>query len=456
MSLYGAMLSGVSGLSAQSQAMGIIADNISNVNTIGYKETRAKFSTLVTESATVSAYSPGGVSSAPFAQIDKQGLLQSSSSPTDLAINGDGFFVVNALANPTATNGTYMYTRAGSFVPDENGDLKNAGGYYLQGWPIDSSGNIPSNRSDLTVLETVNITGLTGTASPTTSIALAANLQASQTVNSSIGSYTAGDLADGTITPDFERSVKIVDSQGGNRTMTFGYLKSATANQWYVEVYIEPDTDADATAHPDGVVASGTVAFNTDGTYDIGATALVDGGGSGITPSGVNFPLTVTWASSLGLANNSINLDLGTDNSNDGLTQFDTASNLTSAIVDGNIFGDLKGVKVSEKGVVTALFDNGTSTDIYKLPVATFSNANGLGNQNGNAYIETEASGQFNLLEAGIGGSGTVAPASLEGSTVDLAREFSDMIVTQRAYSASGKIITTSDQMLEELIRLKR
>lgn len=456
MSLYGAMLSGVSGLSAQSQAMGIIADNISNVNTIGFKETRAKFSTLVTESTTISSYSPGGVSSAPFAQIDKQGLLQSSSSPTDLAINGDGFFVVNSLASPTSTSGTYMYTRAGSFVPDENGDLKNAAGYYLQGWPIDSSGNIPTNRSDLTVLDTVSITGLTGTASPSTSIALTGNLQASQTVNGSIGTYTAGDMATGTFTPDFERSVKIVDSQGGNRTLTFGYLKSATANQWYMEAYIQPSSDALAASHPNGVVASGTVAFNTDGTYDLGTTSLVDGGGAAITPSGVNFPLTIDWAASLGLASNSINLDLGTDASNDGLTQFDTASNLKSAIVDGNIFGALKGVQVNKDGVVTALFDNGTSTDIYKLPVATFANSNGLGNQNGNAYIETEYSGQFNLLEAGIGGAGTVAPASLEGSTVDLAREFSDMIVTQRAYSASGKIITTSDQMLEELIRLKR
>lgn len=458
MSIYGAMLSGVSGLSAQSQAMGMIADNISNVNTIGYKGTYAKFSTLVTESATTSSYSPGGVTSTPQSLIDQQGLLQSTSSATDIAINGDGFFVVNSLASPTATSGTYMYTRAGSFAPDEDGKLRNAAGLYLQGWAIDSNGNIPSNRSDLTVLQTVNIKGLTGSVVPTTSVGIQANLQASQSVNSAVsgGSYSVGDIATDTVTADFERSVQIVDSKGGARTLTYGFLKSTTANQWLVEIFVEPTSEALSSAHPNGIVASGTVAFNTDGSWDLGATSLVDGGSSSISPSSGDFPLTIQWATSLGLANSSISLDLGTDDDTNGLSQYDTASNLIGTTVNGSIFGSLKGVSINDQGVITALFDNGSTQDIYKLPIATFPNANGLGNQNGNAYIETDLSGGFNLLEAGSGGAGTVVPSSLENSTVDLAEEFSRMIVTQRAYSASGKIITTADEMLEELLRLKR
>jgi flagellar hook protein FlgE len=391
--------------------------------------------------------------------IDNQGLLQSSSSATDLAINGTGFFVVNKLATPTATTGTYMYTRAGSFVPDEDGNLRNAAGYYLQGWPIDSSGNIPSNRSDLTVLDTVNIRGLTGTASATTSVSIQANLQASQSVNAAVSgaTYTVGDIATDTVTADFERSVEIVDSQGGSRTMTMGFLKDTTANEWLVEIFIEPSTDSVLGAtHPNGLVASGTVAFNTDGTWDLANTALVDGAGAAIAASGGDFPLSITWATALGLANSSVTLDLGTDADNDGMTQFDTASNLISTTVNGSVFGSLMGVQVDEDGIVTALFDNGTTQDIYKLAVATFPNPNGLGNQAGNGYIETESSGDFNLQEAGTGGSGTVAPSTLESSTVDLAEEFANMIVTQRAYSASGKIITTADEMLDELIRLKR
>ncbi len=579
MSIYGAMLSGVSGLASQSQAMGMIADNISNVNTIGYKSTKAKFFTLVTEAATTSSYSPGGVKSTPYAMVDKQGLLQSSSSATDLAINGSGFFVVNTLSAPTATTGTYEFTRAGSFSPDQDGNLKNAAGLYLQGWEIDSSGNIPANRSDLTVLDTVSIRGLTGTAQATTAVSLQANLQSSQSVtltkvsdtsssfsttattvlgngagtgvvtgltdldsfsitngsNSATFVYdstptssqfstltelaalinattglsasitgtssdatitvqgddldsslvitnvvgsggtelfggsspittaavyapltSATNMASGTITPDFQRSVQIVDSQGGNKTMTYSFLKNGIANEWQVEVHIEPASNALSSAHPDGIVAYGTMAFNTDGTWNASGTSLYDGTGSAISASSGDYSVTVQWDTSLGLADNTISLDFGTDASNDGLTQFDTASNLISSTVDGSIFGALKGVSVNEDGVVTALFDNGTKRDIYKLPIADFPNPNGLGSQNGNAYIQTDASGDFNLLESGIGGSGTVVPSSLESSTVDLAEEFSNMIVTQRAYSASGKIITTADEMLDELIRLKR
>ena len=165
--LYGALFSGVTGLFVQSQAMGMISDNITNVNTVGYKRSHAQFATMVTQSVTQTSYSPGGVQTRPQLLVDQQGLLQSSSSDTDLAINGRGFFVVNELSNPTPTEGEFMFTRAGSFVPDKDGNLRNSAGLFLQAWPIDSAGNIPTNQSDVAQLETVNISGLTGTAEPT-------------------------------------------------------------------------------------------------------------------------------------------------------------------------------------------------------------------------------------------------------------------------------------------------
>src|SRR5690606_550113 len=167
MSLTAAMFSGVSGLAAQSMAMATIADNISNTNTIGYKGTKAIFSTLVTESATDTNYTAGGVQVHPRAQIDRQGLVNGSTIDTHMAIAGDGFFVVSSSPNPGATGANYVFTRAGTFEPDANGLLRNAQGYYLQGWEIDPEGNIPANRSDLAALTPVNITGLTGNAEAT-------------------------------------------------------------------------------------------------------------------------------------------------------------------------------------------------------------------------------------------------------------------------------------------------
>ena len=138
------------------------------------------------------------------------------------------------------------------------------------------------------------------------------------------------------------------------------------------------------------------------------------------------------------------------------MTQFDAASSLISSDVNGAVYGGLSGVEVSDEGVVTALFENGSRTDIYKLPRAIFPNANGLGNRTGNAYIETSEAGDRSLQEAGLSGAGTFAPSTLESSNVDLAEEFTTMIQTQRAYSASSRIITTANEMLDELIRLAR
>ena len=145
MSIYGAMFSGVSGLNANSQALGMIADNISNVNTVGYKGNSAQFSTLVTQSPTRTTFSPGGVMSQPAPSIDQQGLLQGTGSKTDVAIAGNGFFVVNEASSP-GLGDEYFFTRAGAFNPDENGDLVNTAGYFLQGWPLTNGTTLPTNR----------------------------------------------------------------------------------------------------------------------------------------------------------------------------------------------------------------------------------------------------------------------------------------------------------------------
>lgn len=190
MSLYGALSSGVSGLKSQANSIGIISDNISNVNTVGYKRGGGSFETLVTSSGTV-AYSPGGVLGRNFKQISEQGLLVTTNNNTDIAVSGKGMFVVNTLAN---SSGTVYYTRAGAFRQDATGNFQNAAGYYLQGWPLDRDGNIPTSADSLSSLQTVNVQDITGTAGATTGITLSANLKATESGYPGSGAITTMDV----------------------------------------------------------------------------------------------------------------------------------------------------------------------------------------------------------------------------------------------------------------------
>ena len=205
MSLYGALFSGVSGLQSQSSAMGAISDNITNVNTVGYKGTTVNFQTLVTTQVATTEYSPGGVQSKPRAGIDVQGLLQATNSSSDVAMSGQGFFVVNSSSNPSVDGGAFAYTRAGSFKPNKDGYLQNATGYYLQGWPLTPTDNSPAavpgqvgingttymkayknndgtfhyvnqNIINTSEVRPLNLNTIGGTAQPTSSVAMGANL----------------------------------------------------------------------------------------------------------------------------------------------------------------------------------------------------------------------------------------------------------------------------------------
>ncbi len=420
MSVLGAMYSAVSGLAAQSQALGVISDNISNVNTIGYKGTSSNFGTLVTAASIENAYSPGGVRMTPYQHVDQQGLLQSSSSPTDIAIVGNGLFVVNEAAASGFGN-NYLFTRAGSFNPDKDGNLVNPAGYYLQGWPLDPTGNLPTNTTVLTSLETVNVASLTGTATPTANIEMRLNLPST--------------AADG---DTHSATVQIFDSLGNPHNLQVDFVYDAATPQWNITVQ---DPTLVATGVTSGTVtpAVRSITFNGDGTPDV------------ITFPDIDIAWTATAANPSTIAAN-----LGTSGLTDGVTQFAGDFAISFIDQDGVRFGAFTNVSIDEDGVVSALFDNGERLDIYQLALARFSNPNGLQPANGNAYFQTSHSGDVLLLQANTGGAGTIESQALEGSTVDLAEQFTNMIVTQRAYSANAKIITTADEMLEELIRVSR
>ena len=433
MSLYSALYAGVSGLSAQSSAMATVADNITNINTVGYKGVSTEFRTLVTDGRIKSSYAAGGVAAAPQALISKQGLLQASANQTDLAIDGAGFFVVRT---GDTSSSDVAFTRAGAFKPDLQGYLRNTSGFYLQGWRLDAQGNFVDTGST-SALEPVRLSELTGSAAPTSNVQLRANLKSDEVPFAGI--YVVGDMAAGTVTPNFTRSVDIYDAQGGAHRVTLAFLKTA-ANTWQTEVYATPATDVTAAG---GLLTSGTLKFNPDGSLDK----------AGSSPT-LFAPLAVSWTN--GAGSQPINLKLGSNGGLDGITQFGGESALISSSVDGGLLGNIASIEVSDKGVVSAIFDDGTARAVFQLPIATFQNPDGLTRLSGNGFAVSSASGSAAINKPGALGSGRISASTLEASNVDLAQEFTNMIRFQRAYSASSKIITTVDEMLQELGNLKR
>ena len=739
MSILGSMRSGVAGLAAQSNAFSAISDNISNLSTVGYKGTDTAFKTLVTKQTSSSAYSSGGVQSVSRQEISTQGLLSASSSSTDLAISGNGYFVVNQAANPGGSD-MWCYTRAGSFTKDTNGYLRNSGGFYAQAWSLlpwdgshdasvvniqginymkayyDTNGQvvyINDNIIDSTNLKPINLATIGGTATATTQLSMGANLPASAQIGStqklsalvydSLGNasnmsidYTktgSNHWSMGTSIPSGVASLTLSDSANNDRIyyaagqLEFTEVPTNGAkitikdelipNKEYVFEFVEDPTtitdpeiiavsndvpsvseavsnllnaiklnlpsgdrftasnntikivqsigggaltiDAsemlatvqsavnpnEATGIPTGIfevaaldqdsknaaaitfTSTSVVAYtgaakfvlggkyfkfvdsdtqggdgSEDSPYEISVKSAKEGTApnekivpaklvkqlhdvvtshvansecyiaSGKTleilptttsaPIDIDFSgnglsnivtgimrdetsgwvdnlnsagtivntfktkdlveqqgsqvsailfnadgtpktfgvtdLNVVWANgakNMSAANgNSVKISMGNVGTNDGFTQL--SGDFTTSYIkqDGAKFGNYSGVNIDESGVVTAIFDNGETHPIAIMPLATFSNPNGMTALTGNVWIASDESGQAMLRQASSNGAGEITSYSLEDSTVDLANELSNMVVVQRAYSASTKIITTADEMLDELTRM--
>ncbi|MFN3559955.1 MAG: flagellar hook protein FlgE [Brevundimonas sp.] len=592
MSLNSAMLAGVSGLAANSTALAAISQNIANVNTVGYKRTNAEFQTLVnSQTRAGGSYSAGGVMANARSFISQEGQLQRTTESTDLSVNGQGFFVTTTQAENVGATDTRLFTRAGAFRVDNMGYLKNSAGLYLQGWPVDSNGEIATDPSDLSRLRSINIGSVGGTAEPTTRVQINANLRSTQDVSAPAGPNTYNNVNDaavppvahnmsvaykrtgtntyevtlktgittvtGTATynaagaltgfaptagtngsatatatavtitptsgtppvagtafaidfanigmgtdgiaktkydpsvnsmamynadddnpvgvkPDFKMNIPVSDSKGGQRNLEIRFLKSDQPNQWYAEIVSVPAEDV-VTGAPfsNGQIKTGLIAFTPSGRLDVETMQgwpagkglfddptqasldfLASDPTNTIDPADATDNGKVKWADGLGIAAQTVTLDLNT--SAGGLSQLNTASVVQSTVTNGTAFGNLSEITIDEGGFVTAIFDNGVMRRIAQVAVATFPSPDSLKEVSGNAYSVSLESGTFNLKAAGTGGAGTLASQQLESSTVDLSAEFTGLITTQRAYSASSKIITTADEMLAELINIKR
>ena len=468
MSINSAMLAGVTGLVSNSSALAAISDNIANVNTVGYKRSQANFQTLVTNRAANASYAAGGVTAQTRRFITTQGLPTQTTSSTDLSISGQGFFTVTEKSEDLQASDVRSFTRAGSFQLDNLGYLRNDAGLYLQGWLVDDEGVINTDPSDITRLKSINVSSVGGAAEQTTRATVNANLQSSQALSADVGVYNATtnsmamydpDLGVG-VRPDFSIQVPVSDSKGGKRTVQLDFLKSANPNEWYAEIRAVPASDIETGAGLlNGQLATGLVAFTPDGRLDSTATTLFPDPGNPILAFGASADAApgagaFKWADGLGVGAQDIRLDLG--GAAGGLTQFDSQSLVQSVATNGTAFGNLTNIEIDDQGFVTAIFDNGISRQIAQVAIATFPNADGLIPVSGNAYRVSQQSGTYNFKTPGSGGAGFISPSTLEASTVDLSSEFTGLITTQRAYSASSKIITTADQMLEELLNIKR
>lgn len=462
MSINSALLTGVSGLVANSSALAAISDNIANVNTVSYKRNEVSFANVVTSQSVKGRYSAGGVQGVTRQFVSQQGLVQASGSSTDLAISGDGFFVVsNKGAGLTAADGR-AFTRSGSFTVDADGFLVNKSNFYLQGWPAKPDGSFDINPSDLSKMNSINVKNLGSAVAPTTDIGVSANLNKGGVVSAGEAAYnnaTAASMTDyatdpltGT-KPDFVIEANVIDSTGGSRKVAIALLKddSANPNSWHAEIYAIPTTDVTTGGRP-GQLAKGDLKFNQDGTIDLTTTTLfgaagaaaqlvLDASGTGTTPR---------WSNSLGVAAQTLDFDLSK------VSQYTATSTVNAISSNGAGVGNIVSIDVDDEGIVSAIYDNSQIRQIAKIGIATFPNADGLQAISGNAYRTSLPAGQLTVKEAGVGGAGRISPSSLEASTVDLSAEFTGLIQTQKAYSASSKIITTADQMLEELINIKR
>ncbi|MGA0607603.1 flagellar hook protein FlgE [Phenylobacterium sp. VNQ135] len=457
MSINSAMLAGVSGLVANSSALAAISDNIANVNTVAYKRNQVNFANVVTAQAVKGKYAAGGVQSVTRQFVSQQGLIQASGSTTDLAISGDGFFVVAGKGLGLTPADARSFTRSGSFGVDSDGFLVNDANLYLQGWPIQADGSFAVNPSDLNAMRSINVKNLGAAVAPTTELGVSANVNKGTTVSSGLAGYNAAtnsmalysssNGATGT-KPDFVIEMNVVDSAGGSRKVAMAMLKDTAANTWRAEIYAVPATDIVPNGtDPAGQLATGNVVFNADGTINMTATSNALKSlnlGASTAATGAR------WAPGLGLAAQSLDIDLTK------LSQYASTSTVNSISTDGAGVGNVIAIEVDESGIVSAIYDNSQIRKIAKIGIATFPNANALRAVSGNAYRPTIPAGEMVVKEPGVGGAGAISPSSLEASTVDLSAEFTGLIATQKAYSASSKIITTADQMLEELINIKR
>ncbi|ADL07865.1 flagellar hook protein FlgE [Thermosediminibacter oceani] len=400
------MFSGVTGLRNHQIKMDVIGNNIANVNTVGYKKSRVTFQDTLSQTMRGASSAQGnrggtnpmqiglGMTIAAIDTIHTPTSLEATGNMTDLAIEGDGFFILS-------DGQGYYYTRAGNFGFDEQGNLVNtANGFKVMGWQ-DSSSKTPQDIKPINIQK-----GMLMPAKPTDIVVFAKNLN----------------KADQVVTIPF----KVYDSLGRAHNLTITFTNNGD-NTWDYDISFDP-TLISVSSGSD----TGTLAFDPNGNLSGGSTI----NSVTLTIVGAN-PITFT-----------------PDFSN--VTQYAKETTVDLSYQNGYPAGTLLGISVDSTGTITGVFDNGQTMELAQVALAVFNNPAGLMKAGRNMYTYSNNSGEPQIGLAGTGGRGTISPGSLEMSNVDLAEEFTQMIITQRGFQANSRVITASDEMLQELVNIKR
>jgi flagellar hook protein FlgE len=419
MSLYGIMRTGVSGMNAQADRLSTVAENVANVNTTGYKSSSCEFSSLLL-STCPSGYQSGSVLSTIRTMIGTQGSIANTTSLTDLAVSGDGFFVV------ADEKGTPFLTRAGNFVTNGDGTLVNAAGFELLGYRLDPE------QPDVTVngytnLSPINLEDLALAASPSTAGTFVANLPADADIVPA-ADLPSANAAGATYTA---KSSLITYGNLGNEVKLDIYYTKTAANEWEVSVY-DSSLAASGGGFPysAGPLASQAMVFNaTTGKLDAGQ------------PTGIDIPIP---------NGSTFSLEIG------GVSQLATDYVVISAKSNGNPPSGAELVEISRDGLVYATYDNGTRVPVFRIPLAHVTSPDMLTPLAGNVYVTSAESGDVEIGFAQTGGLGDIISSALEQSTVDLAGELTSMIDAQRSYTANSKVFQTGSELMDVLVNLKR
>jgi flagellar hook protein FlgE len=457
------LYAGVSGLQNHQIRMDVIGNNISNVNTTGFKKGRVNFQDMLSQTMAgaarptdeVGGVNPKqvglGMTIAAIDTIHTQGSLKTTGVMTDLAIQGEGFFIERS-------GNKEFYTRAGAFGLDENGTLVNpANGLRVQGWNAETVDGVTFINTAADVGDLLIPVGGKDAAAMTSEVELACNLD-KRTPLIPAGAGEA-DTRAGTWSID----KTIYDTFGNTHVMRVNFTRVAGAqNQWQGEVIVDPESETPTNTLVDlGAENNATntfiVEFSNLGTLQAATDAQGDRIEEGRLQINVGFDVLEAAPEAGAQVRQNLNLTLGEVGSVvNTMTQFAEKSSTKAFRQNGYPMGYLENFKIDQSGIITGVYSNGTNRVLGQVGLASFTNPGGLEKAGENTYVVTNNSGDARIGESGVAGKGKIIAGALEMSNVDLAEQFTDMIVTQRGFQANSKSITTSDQMLQELLTLKR
>jgi flagellar hook protein FlgE len=416
MSLYSAFYASLSGLTSNANALGVIGNNLANLNTVGYKDSTASFENLYSTALSGSGTSGNGdpmqiglgTGLSSVSQDFSQGSPQASGTVTNMALQGDGFFTLQS------PSGEALYTRAGNFSTNTTGYLIDPSGDSVMGWNA-SGGVVNANGTPSPIFLNP---GATSPPVATSSISNTTNL------NSSAAAGTT-----------FTAPIAVYDSEGASHNIEITYTATAVPGTWTTSASTDDAGVPTVTGYP------GTIVFNSSGTLTTPA-------------SGVNPTLgAITWSNGATSPAMTVNIWSGTPPAS-ALTSYAQASGTTATTQNGYAAGSVSSMSVDQNGNIIGTFTNGQTMTLAQVAVSTFTNENGLSLSGSNAWTTTLASGTANVGAANSGGRGTILGSNLESSNVDVATEFTKLIINQNGYQANSRVITTADTLLQTVISM--